>query len=100
MRITVLIGDLVHDHGKWINKSVKTQEKDNNNNNNKVKGLDFLSTWHPSLSIVLFDLSPKKEKEKDKGNKNREEEEKVQLFKVVWDRLIDLLNIIIIVREN
>ena len=76
---------------------MKTQEKDNNNNN-KVKGLDFLSTWHPSLSKVLFDLSPKKEKEKE--NKNREEEEKVQLFKVVWDRLIDLLNIIIIVREN
>ena len=42
MRITVLIGDLVHDHGKWINKSVKTQEKDNNNNN-KVKGLLIFS---------------------------------------------------------
>ena len=87
MRITVLIGDLVHDHGKWINKSVKTQEKDNNNynnNNNKVKGLDFLSTWHPSLSIVLIFLSPKKEKEK-KGRKR--EGSSVQPFKVVWDRL-------------
>ena len=36
----------------------------------KSKGLDFLSTWHPSLSIVLIFLSPKKEKEK-KGKKKR-----------------------------
>ena len=64
MRLTVLTGDLVHHHGKWIKKSIKTLEKYNNynnnndddnnnnnnniiiiiNNNNKVKGLDFLST--------------------------------------------------------
>ena len=34
MRLTVLTGDLVHHHGKWIKKSIKTQEKYNNNNNN------------------------------------------------------------------
>ena len=43
MRLTVLTGDLVHHHGKWIKKSIKTQEKynnnnnDNNNNDNKSK---------------------------------------------------------------